>query len=102
MKAKETANELMGQFFQWTEDPNFDKEDNIDFARQCALISIEKTENELTGILSKLDTLTQLVTGFKTDEDFNENLNHVKQQIKSELTYRLLYLHDVKQELNKK
>jgi hypothetical protein len=45
MKESEKANELIRKHFEWTEDKEFSYAENLRFAKQCALITVDEILN---------------------------------------------------------
>ena len=91
MRPKEKAEELMDTIFKRTY--HIKSED----AKQCALIAVEeviKTYEELTPY--------HYISGYKTEEDFNENLKNINRQLETRRIQWLLYWQEVKTELEKR
>lgn len=101
MTTKEKAEELFGMYkiIKW-----FDKDlmsvqtvySEKERAKQCALIAVDE-------ILKQYQELspTHLVTAYKTVEDFNINVSHIKRQLDVHRLKNVLYFEEVKQEIEK-
>jgi hypothetical protein len=71
-------------------------------AKQCALIAVNLKIESYNSMYKDVDKLAQLISGFKTEEDFNDNLSYIKdRELKPYLIQKIMYWQDVKREIEK-
>jgi len=108
MTSKEKAIELVGKYnFIWfyadvtTFKPQtFDEHIYYSYSKQCALIAVDEIINVEKQRYFDYNNLTQLITGFKSSADFDENLIHIREkQLKSDSVDKLFYWQEVKHEI---
>jgi hypothetical protein len=106
--AEEKAKELFDEYYLKTES-GMDKDFgwvcislNKGMAKQCALIAVDLKIESYNSMYKDVDKLAQLISGFKTEEDFNDNLSYIKdRELKPYLIQKIMYWQDVKRETQK-
>jgi hypothetical protein len=94
MTPQEKAKELVDKYFELYIDNHT--------CKKCALIAVDEILSELMRIIKEMDKLSQLVTGFKTAKDFDENMKHIKEdQLKPYFVQKSFYWQEVKNEIEK-
>ncbi len=96
MTPKEKAQELVHKMYAGFVHQLYDYK-----AKQCALIAVDEIIANKFLQLNDYKNLSQLIGGFKTDKDFNENLTHIKDQLENYGLNSLFFWQEVKQEIEK-
>jgi hypothetical protein len=91
MTPKEKAKELYNKFCEFTP-VEFEQE----YTKKCALIAVDEILKQYTEL-----SPSHLVTAYKTVEDFNSNVLHVKRELDYYRLRNVLYFEEVKQEIEK-
>jgi len=100
MTPKEKAEELINKFQQDVQIIEEDNDSERFYAKQCALIAVDEIIKIEKQRYFDYNNLTQLITGFKTSADFDENLIHIREkQLKSDSVTKLMYWTDVRKEI---
>jgi hypothetical protein len=96
--AEEKAKELVDKM----RDELADHYDVLGQAKRCALIAVNLKIESYNSMYKDVDKLAQLISGFKTEEDFNNNLSYIKdRELKPYLIQKIMYWQDVKRETEK-
>jgi len=98
MTPKEKAKELVDRFLEVadSEFPHFVNLMHKVESKQCALIAVDEIINTYEEL-----TPSHYITGYKTAEDFNENLININRQLEARRIQWLAYWQEVKQEIEK-
>jgi hypothetical protein len=99
--AEEKAKEIFDKMYL-VDDPMGNYPMCFDTAKQCALIAVNLKIESYKSMYKDVDKLAQLISGFKTEEDFNDNLSYIKdRELKPYLIQKIMYWQDVKRETEK-
>jgi hypothetical protein len=70
--------------------------------KQCAIIAVDFKIESYKSMYKDVDKLSQLISGFKSEADFNNNLLYIKdRELKPYLIQVIMYWQDVKREIEK-
>jgi hypothetical protein len=113
MTAKEKALELYSTYETYVrfnmEDCSFTYRDvNYTFtfavnktAKQCALIAVGEMKKTLLMVYNGVDNIPHLVTAYKSEKDYNDNVKNIRDVLKHDLAKEIMWLSDVKTEIEK-
>ena len=65
-------------------------------AKRCALISVDEIIKQF-----KIPTVSHIVSGYKSANDFNENFLDIESQLRAFTAHQILWWQDVKSEIEK-
>ena len=80
---------------------NIDLFANIPRAKQCALIAVDEMEKTLLMVYNGVDNIPHLVTAYKSEKDYNDNVKNIRDVLKHDLAKEIMWLSDVKTEIEK-
>jgi hypothetical protein len=98
MTPKEKAKELYFEMLNWQPYANQYIERNIisTTAKKCALIAVDEILSQHKKI-----TVSHILSGYKSIQDFNENLTNIQNELDSYVLQNYGYWQEVKQQIEK-